>query len=82
MAYSTDNLALISGANSTAGKVYKYKEAATLATIRGSGYFDNSVDAGVVDGDIIMIMASDGFGFSEISVSGTTYTVDESITSA
>lgn len=82
MAYSVDNLALISGSNSTAGKLWSYKEAATLAAIRASGYFDSSVDAGVVDGDIILIFGSDGFGMSDISVSGTTYTVNESITSA
>lgn len=82
MAYSVDNLALISGANSDTGRLWKYKEAVTLATIRASAYFDSASTAGLGDGDIIMIIASDGFGFNDISVSGTTYTVGEAISSA
>ena len=70
MAYSIDNLALIEGSNSSTGRLWKYKESATLAAIRASGYFDDAVDAGLADGDVVMIFASDGFGFSEISVSG------------
>ncbi|MDH5182454.1 MAG: hypothetical protein OEX12_01070 [Gammaproteobacteria bacterium] len=82
MAYSLDNLALIAGSNGTSGRVWKYKEAATLAAIRASGYFNDAVDAGMVDGDVVMILGSDGFGFSQIAVSGSTYTVGEGLTSA
>jgi hypothetical protein len=53
-----------------------------LANIRASGYFDNAVDYGMVAGDIVMIMGSDGFGFSQIAVSGSTYSVGEGLTSA
>lgn len=82
MAYSLDNLALIAGSNGTSGRVWKYKEAATLAAIRASGYFNNAVDAGMANGDVVMILGSDGFGFSQIAVSGSTYTVGEGLTSA
>lgn len=82
MAYSNDNIDRISGANSNTGVLWAYKEAATLAAVRASAYFDSSVDAGVKDGDVILLFCSDGFGMSEISVSGSTYTVAENITSA
>ncbi len=59
-----------------------YSEAATLAAIRASGYFDDSVDYGMVDGDLLIIIGSDGFGLNDISVSGSTYTVGEALTSA
>ena len=82
MAYSINNLEMFASANSASGRLWKYKEAATLATIRGSGYFNSAVDAGLGDGDIVIIIGSDGFGLSEISVSGSTYTVGEGLTSA
>lgn len=81
MAYSVDNLAPIVSSNVDAGSMYIYKEAATLATLRGSGYFDSSVDAGVVADDILCLVGSDGIGFSQVNVSGSTYTLDENITS-
>lgn len=69
--------------SSSAGpNVFIYSEAATLVAIRASGYFDDSVDYGMVNGDIVMIAASDGFGFNNIVVTGTVYTVGEAITSA
>jgi hypothetical protein len=82
MAYSVDNLSAISSSNSNTGKFFMYKEAATLAAIRASGYFDSATDAGLGDGDMILIIASDGFGFNDIVVTGTTYTVGEAVTSA
>lgn len=82
MAFSGDNIDRLSGANSNTGVLWSYKEAETLANVRASAYFNNSVDSGVKDGDIILLFCSDGFGMSEISVSGVTYTVAESITSA
>ena len=69
--------------SSSAGpNLFIYSEEATLAAIRASGYFDDSVDYGMVDGDMVMIVGSDGFGFNDISVSGSTYTVGEALTSA
>ena len=82
MAYSVDNLALVAGGNSTSGRIWKYSEAATLAAIRASGYFNNAVDAGLGEGDLVFIIASDGFGINDIAVSGSTYTVNEAVTSA
>lgn len=82
MAYSIDNLGVIAGANDNTGKLWKYKESETIANIRASGYFNNAVDAGMEADDTIMIVASDAIGFSQVNVSGSTYTLDENITSA
>ena len=81
MAFADGTLAPI--LSSPAGaNVFAYTESATLAAIRASGYFDSAVDYGMVDGDIVLIVASDGFGMNDIVVTGTTYTVGEAITSA
>lgn len=81
MAFADGTLAAVH--SSTAGSnLFIYTEAATLAAIRASGYFDDAVDYGMVDGDMVMIVGSDGFGFNDISVSGSTYTVGEALTSA
>ena len=82
MAFASGTLQRIGTANSDGGTVWMYKEAETLANIRASGYFDNAVDYGMVAGDIVMIMGSDGFGFSQIAVTGSTYSVGEGLTSA
>lgn len=82
MAYSIDNISAVSSSNSNTGKFYMYKEAETLANMRASGYFDDAVDAGLDDGDMIMLIGSDGFGFNDIVVTGTVYTVGEALTSA
>jgi len=82
MAFADGTLNRLSGANSDAGVIFTYSEAATLAAIRASAYFDDSVNEGMGDGDIVIIFGSDGFGLSLISVSGSTYTVGEGITSA
>lgn len=81
MAFSDGTLAPIVSSPDGAN-VWAYTEAATLAAIRASGYFDDAANYGMVDGDVVMIMGSDGFGFSAISVSGSTYTVGEGLTSA
>ena len=81
MAFSAGVLAPMH--SSTAGpNVFLYSETATLAAIRASAYFNDSVDFGMVDGDLVIIMASDGFGLNLIAVSGVTYTVGEALTSA
>ena len=82
MAFSGDALERVSGGNTDAGSLWKYKEAATRAAIRASGYFNNAVDYGLSDGDIVIMYGSDGFGLSLISGSGSTYTVGEGLTSA
>lgn len=81
MAFADGTLAAINSSPAGAN-VFVYTESATLAAIRASGYFDSAVDYGLVDGDIVLIVASDGFGMNDISVSGSTYTVGEAITSA
>jgi len=81
MAYSIDNLAPIKVGNSDSGRLWMYSEAATLAVMRASGYFDSASAAGLGDGDILILVGSDGFGMNDIVVTGTTYTVGEAITS-
>jgi hypothetical protein len=58
MAYSIDNLSALSTSNTDTGGLWMYKEAATIAAIRASGYFDSAVDAGLVADDVILIIAS------------------------
>ena len=75
---------LSASANSNAGKVWLYKEDATLAAIRAANYFNNAYpEYGIADEDVMMLIGSDGFGFSNINidVSGNV-TVVESLTSA
>ena len=83
MAFSNGTFTRVSGSNSTGGTVWLYNEAATLAAIRGANYFnDAAATYGLQDGDVVMIIASDGFGFSAVSVSGGNVTVGEGLTSA
>ena len=72
------------GFNSDAGKVFIYKEDATLAAIRASCYLnDAAATYGLADGDIVMIVGNDGFGFSQMAVSDAgVVTVTEGLTSA
>lgn len=71
------------GANSNAGKVFLYKEDATLAAIRAANYLnDAAATYGLSDEDIVMIVGNDGFGFSQVVVSGGNVTVGEGLTSA
>ena len=74
---------LDTGANSDAGKVWLYKEDATLAAIRAANYFDAAVASyGLADEDVVMIVGNDGFGFSQMSVTAGAATVGEGLTSA
>ncbi len=82
MAFDGSNFAPLSAiANDDCGKVWTYKEAATLAAMRASGYFDNAIDYGIAADDAIMLFGSDGIGFSQVNISGTTVTLNENITS-
>jgi hypothetical protein len=81
MAFSVNGLQVIAASNKDAGGLYMYFEAETLANMRGSGYFNNAVDAGLVVDDIIWLIGSDGHGMNQVNVSGSTYTLDEAITS-
>lgn len=84
MAFADGTLIPLSAsANSNAGKVWMYKEDATLAAIRAANYLDDGVDYGLADEDVVMILANDGFGFSQLAVSAAgAVTVGEGLTSA
>lgn len=84
MAFADGTLIPLSAsANSDAGKVWLYKEDATLAAIRAANYFDDAYpNYGIQDEDVIMIIGNDGFGFSNIDITAGAVTVVESITSA
>ena len=64
MAFSGDALERVSGGNTDAGSLWKYKEAATLEAIRASGYCNNAVNYGLRDGEIVSIYGSEGCGIS------------------
>lgn len=84
MAFADGTFIPLSGsANSDGGKVWSYKEDATLAAIRAASYLNDAVDYGLADEDIVLIHASDGFGFSQVAVSAAgVVTVGEGLTSA
>ena len=82
MAYSIAKISAVSVSNSNTGKLFMYAEAETLANMRASAYFDNAVDAGLTADDVILLIGSDGIGLNQVNVSGSTYTLDEAITSA
>jgi hypothetical protein len=85
MAYTAANFRNITPANSNSGTLWMYREAgAAIGDIDEDGYFNNGIKMGLADGDIIMIMGSDGFGFYECTVSAGVVTLDanESIVSS
>ena len=82
MAFANGSLTRLSGANSTGGAVFIYTETATLASVRAPGYFNDAAAYGLVDGDVVMLICSNGFGFNLIIVSGAVYTVGEALTSS
>lgn len=83
MAFSDGTLDRVYGANSDAGALFAYKENATLAAIRAANYFNDALASyGLKDEDLILIIGSDGFGISQVSVSGVNVTVGESVTSS
>lgn len=84
MAFTAANfIPLSASANDNAGKVWLYKEAATLAAMRASGYFnDAAATYGLEDGDVIMLIGSDAFGLSSVTVTAGVVAVDTSLTAA
>ena len=83
MAFASGTFTRSSGSNSTGGAVWVYTETATLAAMRASGYFnDAAATYGLASGDVVMLIGSDGFGFSLMAVSGGTATAGEGLTSA
>lgn len=83
MAFADGTLIPLSAsANSDAGKVWLYKEDATVTAIRAASYFDDAYPSyGIKDEDIIMIIGNDGFGFSSIDITSGVVTVVENVTS-
>tara|TARA_R110002096_G_scaffold172770_1_gene346705 strand:+ start:77 stop:325 length:249 start_codon:yes stop_codon:yes gene_type:complete len=82
MAFASGTFTRISGSNSTGGTVWLYGEAATLAAIRAANYLNDAADFGLADGDVVMIIASDGFGFNNMILTGSNFTVGEAVSSA
>ncbi len=83
MAFASGTFTRLSGSNSTGGAVWVYTESATLAAMRAANYFDDAAATyGLSDGDVIMLIGSDGFGFSVVAVSGGAVTTGEGLTSA
>ena len=69
MAFTKNQFKLVSGANSLGGKLYMYEEANTIALISVSGYFDTAaLTYNLTDEDLILIIASDGFGIYQVNV--------------
>lgn len=85
MAFTAENfIPLSASANSNAGKVFQYQEDETLANLRAANYFnDAAATYGLKNDDVIMLFASDGFGFSQMAVAANgDVTVQEDITSS
>lgn len=67
MAYAQSGLIKISGhANSLFGDHWQYKEAATVATIAASGYFNDATTI-LKKGDIIAIHGSNGTALAQVT---------------
>jgi len=83
MAFADGTLVALQTANSDAGKVWLYKEAATLAAIRAANYFNDAADTwGMGGGDLLIIIGSDGFGLNLTILTGVNVTMGEALTSA
>lgn len=76
-AFQSANLTPVSVANKNAGRIWKYKyDTESLATISASAYFSTADtvtgidgnDIGLEDEDVVMVNASDGFGFLTLNV--------------
>lgn len=66
MAYARNNLQRVSPQNSAAPTLWTFADlASTLATIDGSGYFNNAADILQV-GDFLHVQGSNGYGISVI----------------
>jgi len=82
MAFSDGTFTRLSGSNSTGGSVFVYTENATLSAVRAANYLNSAYDYGLRDGDVVMFIGSDGFGFNKMSYSDPNFTVGEAITSS
>lgn len=77
MAFTANNFVTDSGANTNAPRINRYKEEATLITLKGANYFNAAVTGtngggyGLRDGDIILVNASNGVSFLSMSVDGS-----------
>jgi hypothetical protein len=78
MALVTANFIPDSGGNTNAARIFRYRTADdSLATVKGSGYFDGAVNSttgggyGLRDGDVIFVEATDGESFLFMAVSAS-----------
>lgn len=75
MAYADGTLTKVSGhANSTLGGFWEYKEAATVAAIAASGYFNSATNI-LKQYDIILIRGSNGTGIAQVTSATAAATV-------
>lgn len=82
MAYADGTLTKVTDhANSTLGDIWAYKEAALVATIAGSGYF-NSATSLLKKGDVIWIYGSNGTGLAIVTSATGAATVTLGATTA
>lgn len=84
MAFTAQNFVADSGnSNSNASQLFRYQEAETLANLRAANYFnDAAATYGLKTGAVIMLIGSDGIGFSQATVDGSgNVTLAENITS-
>lgn len=82
MAYADGTLTKVSGhANSTLGGFWEYKEAAAVATIAASGYF-NSATGVLKQYDVIFIRGNNGTGLAIVTSATGAATVTVGTTTA
>ncbi|MDH5182443.1 MAG: hypothetical protein OEX12_01015 [Gammaproteobacteria bacterium] len=80
--YSSDRMEMLLDGGPSGGNLWKYKADESINVLNGTGYFNDSVKAGVKDGDMILILGNNGFSFSEVSVSGSTYSIGSNLVSS
>lgn len=66
-------------ANSDAARQFSYTSGDSLATVKGANYFDSAADPaggnGLKDEDVILVTASDGTSFVQVSITAGAVTV-------
>ena len=83
MAFTASNFIPVTTTNSNGGQLFMYKEDETLGNIDEDDYFNLAYDSyGLRTGDIILVTASDGFGFYKVTITGGDVDIDESVVSS
>jgi hypothetical protein len=74
MAFTPANFITDSQANTNAPRIHRYRESATLASIKAANYFNGAVNGtsgggyGLRNGDVILVDASNGISMLHIAV--------------